>query len=142
VLAVIDSQPPCYQLLGRVHENSIRLASLHAISCGGPDAAVAEADLEYGAAWALDSALKMIDGAGSMMARNDHERMVNDVKGIIRNEKGISQNELSRRTQHIKSSDLTSIINRIESEGDILVDKGKAAVGRGRPKTTYRWVGD
>ena len=94
--AVALSNLPGTPLFVRTAEYAVRLATLHALSRGA-DARVTDEDLAWGAEWAIVSARKMLDGAANMMARNDHERMVNDVKKIIRRGDVISQSVLLRR---------------------------------------------
>ena len=48
------------------------------------------ADLEWGAAWALESARSMMEiWAATMMARNDHEEKVNAVSEAVRSKGAI-----------------------------------------------------
>ena len=137
--AVIDSGAKDGALFGRTAEYAARLATLHALSLCGPEATVTLEDLEWGAAWAIDSTRKMQDGAANMMARNEHERMVNEVKAIIRKAGEISKNLLTRRAQHIGLRDLDAIVAQLVTAE--LVDEGDVPTGR-RPKRLYRWVGE
>ena len=136
--AAIDSGAKDGALFGRTAEYAARLATLHALSLCGPEATVTLEDLEWGAAWAIDSARKMQDGAANMMARNDHERMVNEVKSIIRKAGELSKNDLARRAQHISSRDRDAIVQLVTAE---LVDEGDAPT-KTKPKRLYRWVGE
>ncbi len=139
VLAIIDSEAKDGALFGRTAEYAARLATVHALSLHGPEAAVTLDDLEWGAAWAIDSALKMQDSAANMMARTDHEKMVNAVKAIIRKAGEISQSDLTRRAQHISSRDRDAILAQLEMAEIIIKREVKSKT---RSKMLYRWVGE
>ena len=138
ILAVIDAKPAGYPLLGRVFEYAVRLASLHAVSRGGVFAKVTRADLEWGAAWAIDSARSMMDSAATMMARNEHEERVNAVSTAVRSKGTIAQSELLRTCRHINSRELGMIIDQLV--GARVIERGEVP-GRGRPKAIYAWLG-
>ena len=137
----MDAKQPGYELLARVPDYALRLASLFAISRLGPNDVIVEwPDIDDGAAWAIESADAMIEGAANSMTRSEHEAKVNVVKGIIRKASRISQNELVRATQQIHPRERDAIVQQLTEGGVIKVEKVEAA-GRGRKPTVYFWCG-
>jgi Bifunctional DNA primase/polymerase, N-terminal len=138
ILAIMDAKPPGYQLLGRVFEYSVRLASLHAVSREGTFAKVAHGDLEWGAAWALESARSMMDSAATMMARNDHEEKVNAVSEAVRSKCELPRGELLRTCRHINAREMDAIIKQLGEAGIITTSVVRDST---KPKTVYTWIG-
>jgi hypothetical protein len=138
ILAVVDAKPPGYQLLGRVFEYTVRLASLQAVSREGALARVGHDDLAWGASWALESARSMMDSAGTMMARNDHEEKVNAVSEAVRSKGEIARGELLRTCRHINAREMGAIIEQLGEAGIIV---RHTVPGGTRPKTVYTWIG-
>jgi Bifunctional DNA primase/polymerase, N-terminal len=137
ILSILDAKPPGYPLLGRVFEYTVRLASLHAVSREGAFAKVGHDSLEWGAAWALESARSMVDSAASMMARNDHEEKVNAVSEAVRSKGELPRSELLRACRHINAREMDAIIKQLGEAGIITT-----SVVRGtKPKTVYAWIG-
>ena len=136
ILKAKDAKPPAYQLLTRVFEYSVRLASIHAVSRAGADAVVTMDDLHWGAAWALASARTMMEQAGTMMARNDHESDLNLVTAAIKEAKTISQRDLLRHrdVRHIQARDLAGIIDQLKLSEMITAQKA------GRQTLEFHWI--
>ena len=126
------------ELMARTFEYSVRLASLHAMS--QTRWAVDRDDLAWGASWAIGSTQAMVAAAGDLMAETEHESAVNRVKAIIRKEKMIGRSDLVRRTQFLKSRDLSAILEQL-AEAEI-IEKLEVRTGeRGAPSRRYRWIG-
>ena len=141
IQSVMDAKQPGYELLARVPDYALRLASLFAISRLGPnDATIEWPDIDHGAAWALESAHAMIEGAANSMSRSEHEAKVNVVKGIIRKASRISRNELVRATQQIHPRERDAIVQQL-TEGEMIGVEKVEASGRGRKPTVYFWCG-
>ena len=138
ILAVVDAKPSGYQLLGRVFESTVRLASIHAVSREGSSARVSHGDVEWGAAWALESARSMMDSAATMMARNDHEEKVNAVSEAVRSKAKIPRSDLLRTCRHIKASEMEAIIKQLGEAGVI---REFAVSGKTNKKKVYAWLG-
>ena len=138
ILAVMDAKPPGYQLLGRVFESTVRLASLHAVSREGSSANVGLGDIEWGAAWALESARSMMDLAATMMARNDHEEKVNAVSEAVRSKGEIPRSDLLRTCRHINAREMEAIIKQLVEAGII---RELTISGKTNKKKVYAWLG-
>ena len=138
ILAVMDAKPPGYQLLGRVFESTVRLASLHAVSREGSSANVGLGDIEWGAAWALESARSMMDSAATMMARNDHEEKVNAVSEAVRSKGEIPRSDLLRTCRHINAREMEAIIKQLVEAGII---RELTISGKTNKKKVYAWLG-
>jgi Bifunctional DNA primase/polymerase, N-terminal len=139
VLRVVDAKPLGHELLVRASEYALRLACLHAVSLYGPaGASVGEDSLEWGAAWALESARSMMDSAATMMARNDHEEKVNAVSAAVRGKGTMSRSELLRMCRHINGRELGMIIEQLIGAG--IIHRAEVP-GSKRPKTVYEWLG-
>jgi len=137
ILVIQDARPPGYPLLGRVFEYSVRLASIHAVSRGGAFAKVGHDDLEWGAAWALESARSMMVSAASLMVRTDYEEKVNAVSAAIREAGEMPRGELLRACRHINAREMDSILKQLGEMGEV----GARLDKRTKPKTVYSWIG-
>jgi hypothetical protein len=139
ILAIIDAKPHGYALLGRVFEYTVRLASIHAISCTGPTATVGLADLHWGAAWAIESASSMMDAAATMMASNDYEKNLNKVRAAIRKAPGgvITRSDLMRAVRGISPRDMDGFVQRLKETGEIDIEDEPTA-GRGAKRYRHK----
>jgi hypothetical protein len=97
---IVRSEAPFKGLYARVKANALKVATLLALSraVGGEDLAVTVADIEMGAAMALESATTTVDGAMKHMAGSEFEE---NCKTVLRrmeaaDEKGISAAVLHR----------------------------------------------
>jgi hypothetical protein len=104
----------------------------------GALAKVGHGDLAWGAAWALESARSMMDSAGTMMARNDHEEKVNAVSVAIRGKGEIARNDLLRSCRHVNAREMEAIIKQLGEAG--IIEERKVGSGT-KPKTVYTWCG-
>src|SRR4029077_19240994 len=93
-LVKMDGDPETAPLRGRVFENAIRLASLHAVSRAGRSAQVTMADLSWGISVSLQSAKAMIDGVGNLMASTEYEAKFNLVRNVVREAGQIKRRDL------------------------------------------------
>jgi hypothetical protein len=138
ILKVIDAKPIGYELLGRVVEYTLRLACLHAVSLHGPAHATVDKDnLEWGAAWALESARAMMDGAACMMASTDYEKNLNAVQSVTREAGSILRSEVMRRIRHVNAKELDVIIKHLMEAG-LVAERFEA--GAGRTGKIYEWI--
>jgi hypothetical protein len=98
--AVVRSEAPFKGLYARVKANALKVATLLALSraVGGDDLAVTVADIEMGAAMALESATTTVNGAMKHMAGSEFEENCKTVLRRIEeaDEKGISAAVLHR----------------------------------------------
>jgi hypothetical protein len=134
--SVVETKPTAYELLARVPEYALRLATLHAISCDGPVKAPVEvADLGWGAAWAIESAKSMMQAAENVMASNPYERDLNKVRAFIRESGEVSSTDLLREFRDIKSRDLDEYTSRLVKTGEFETIQKPT---KGRPGTSYR----
>ena len=98
VFGIIDAVPTKEgNLYGRIAEQTIRFASRHALSRDGAAAAVSMPDLEWGAAFVLQSARTLRDGAAEMMADSEFERHVNAILALLRKSGTIALSDLARQ---------------------------------------------
>lgn len=154
--AAMASDPERENLMGRIFEYSIRLASLHAVSraiseesvnqetgeyeFSAAHAAVAMADLEWGVAWATESARVLIDKSESMMAPNEYGNDKNRVKELIKKLGTVSTRTILRKYDHLKSKELDGMIEDLEFSGVVSSNAEKTG-GKGRPSKKVTWVG-
>jgi hypothetical protein len=155
----MSADPDREDLMGRIFEYSIRLASLHAVSraigeeridpstaeitFSAADASVDLRDLAWGVAWATESARILIDKSESMMAPNEYGNDKNRVKDAIKKAGTISRSELLRQVQHVKSTELNGILDQLHEANLIatLASGDEPKKGAGRPSKSYRWIG-
>ena len=155
----MNADPDREDLMGRIFEYSIRLASIHAVSRAvsqermdpstgeftftAADASVNKDDLEWGAAWAVDSARVLIDKSESMMAPNEYGNDKNRIKAAIRKAGTISRSDLLKKVQHVKAYELNGMLDQLHEARFIepvgIGDEPKK--GAGRPPKSYRWIG-
>jgi hypothetical protein len=152
----MNADPDREDLMGRIFEYSIRLASLHAVSraigeermdrstgeiiFSAAEASLELADLEWGVAWATESARIMIDKSESIMAPNEYGNDKNRVKEAIKKSGTISTRELQRKIQHLKAKDLDGIIDELIFAG-VASYVQEEHVGKGRPSKKITWIG-
>jgi hypothetical protein len=98
VYTIIDAVPTKEgNLYGRIAEQTIRFASRHALSRGHVAPAVSMQDLEWGAAFVLQSARTMRDGAAEGMADSEFEKHVNAILALLRRSGTIALSDLARQ---------------------------------------------
>ena len=123
-------------MLGRVFEYAVRLASLHAVSRGGPGGAVAMVDLEWGMAWSVQSANALIEGAGNMMSSSEYEAKFNLIRNVVREAGQITRSDLLRKVRSIGARERDDIIRHLIEAAWIaevqITSKGRTAKG-------WRW---
>ena len=96
VYSIIDIVPTKEgNLYGRIAEQTTRFAARHALSREGAKAAVGMPDLGWGAAFVLQSARTIRDGAAEMMADNEFEKNVNTILRLARKHGEIMLSELA-----------------------------------------------
>lgn len=138
VLAVGDANPDIQPFIGRVFENSVRLAGLHAVSRAGRMATVTIHDLEWGASLAIASARHVIDGAALMMSSSDYEANLNTIRKAIADAGTITRMDLLRRVRSVSARERDEVIKHLIEGGWIeqvcIETQGRYAVG-------WRWLG-
>jgi hypothetical protein len=127
--SLVDAKIAGFPLLGRVAEYSLRLACHHAVSREGPAAVVSAWDIDLGAAWALHSAKRMIEGAATKMSSNDYERNFNRVIAFIRENGTAQKGDLLRKFRDIPARIMDEYLTRLADSDEIQVEN---VVGAGR----------
>ena len=137
VLHVTDNNPDEADLIGRVYEYAIRLASLHAVSREGPWAAVTLRDLEWGIVASVTSALNLIEGAGRL-AETDYEERFNLIRDVIKKAKRIGQREILRKVRRINEQQRNEVTKHLRDGGWI---KPTLIRTKGRTANGWEWIG-
>jgi hypothetical protein len=132
--SVQDATTIAPELLARVPEQTLKLATLRAVSEHGPeDAAVGYWDLEWAAAWALESAKSMIESVSTLMAANLYEKNLNRVRAFVEDRGTATTAEILRKFRDISTRDLKDITDRLTASGDFeaadVTTKGRTAKG-------------
>jgi hypothetical protein len=119
--ALADVTPVAPELLARVPEQTQKLATIRAVSWLGPEEATVDYwDLEWGAAWAIESAKSMIESVSTMMAANPYEKNLNRVRTYLRDKGGfVTQAELLRKFRDIPARDLAELTDRMIKSGEV-----------------------
>jgi hypothetical protein len=138
ILELMDANAETSPFMGRIYEYSVRLAALHAVSRAGRNARVGEADMSWGASWALQSARSMIDGALSLMAANDYEKKFNMIRNFIQEAGRMTKAGLLRQARSVNARERDDIIKHLKEGGWIVDCKVE---GAGRPALGWRWKG-
>jgi N-methylhydantoinase B/oxoprolinase/acetone carboxylase alpha subunit len=104
------------------------------VSERGPEAAaVSYWDLEWAAAWAIESAKSMIEAASTMMSANLYEKNLNRVRAFIEERGTATSVEMLRKFRDISSRDLRDITERLAASGEYeateVTTKGRTARG-------------
>jgi hypothetical protein len=140
IKSVMDACPAHHKLMVRIPDNALRIATLIAISRAGPwDAAVTWADVEEGAAMAIEAARTAIDGVSNHMRRTEYEGYVNEAKAFLQDSPSVSHSDFVRKFQHLKTHDRNVIITQLQEAQVLKCVKTKAA--RGPAGVSYEWVG-
>jgi hypothetical protein len=144
VLHVMDYNEEETDLIGRVYEYAIRLASLHAVSrCAVADdydiaaVKVTMRDLEWGIVASVNATLTLIAGAGRYMASTEYEGRFNEVREVIRKAGEIGQRGLLRAIR-MKASERDDIVRNLIGGGWIARVKIKT---KGRTADGFQWIG-
>jgi len=128
-------------LYGRVAENAIRLATIHAVSRAGLRAKVTMRDLEWGQAIVLSSANRLVKEARFRISDNEHQAEANHIKSIIRKagSAGIMAAELRRAIGgSIRGRSYKDIMESLIEGREIISETERRTDEKGgRPKTTY-----
>lgn len=138
ILALMDANPEQSALMGRIYEYSVRLAAIHAVSRAGRTARTTLQDLAWGAAWAVQSARALIEGAANMMAANDYELKFNAIRNAIQTAGKIGRRELLRMVRNVSAREREDIIKHLK-DGDWIVDAQIETAGR--TALGWRWKG-
>jgi hypothetical protein len=126
--ALADTTLVAPELLARIPEQTLKLATIRAVSWLGPEHATLDHwDLSWGAAWAIESAKSMIESASTMMAANPYEKNLNRIRAYLGNKgkpagkKGgfVSRSELLREFRDIPARDLDDLTRRMVDSGEI-----------------------
>jgi hypothetical protein len=130
---IIANNPEERDLVRRVVEYAIRLASLHAVSRAGCDARVTMRDLDWGIALSLHAGRTLIANASRYMAENETESKFNRVRNLIMDAGQIKQRDLLRQLRSISARERNDIIKHLVEEDLIkkvqITTKGRTAVG-------------
>jgi bifunctional DNA primase/polymerase-like protein len=138
VYDIIDAVPTKEgSLYGRIAEQTIRFASRHALSRDRVAAAVDIPDLEWGAAFVLQSARTIRDGAAEMMADSEFGKNVNTILALVRKHGTIKLSELADRLR-IEPRKRDSAISHLRTALQIEMTEQKT---NGRPVVIIRHIG-
>jgi hypothetical protein len=145
-----EASPQDAELLVRVFETAVRLATLHAVGRAGSreGAEVDEQDWAWGHAWALSSAQQMIEDVGKYMADSDPQALARAIKRVINNEKNngtATRRVLHRALDHRwKAKEVDEGVNSLVIAGQIKPNKIPSRPERegGPPVLSYTWVGE
>jgi hypothetical protein len=133
VADIIDNNPEEKDLVSRVFETAIRLASIHAVSRAGREARVTMRDLDWGIALSLHAGRTLITSAERFMAENELESKFNRIRNLIMDAGLITRSNLLRQLRSISARERNDIIKHLIEEGSVkevqIATKGRAVVG-------------
>jgi hypothetical protein len=137
IINIIDHNPTEKDLVRRVFEYAIRLASLHAVSRAGRDARVTMRDLDWGIALSLHAGHNLITKAARYMAENEVETKLNQVRNVIMDAGQITRSDLLRQIRSLNARDIKDAIDHLIGAG--WVQKVKIST-KGRPADGWKWL--
>ena len=108
-------------IYSRVTENTIKLALIHSVSCGYDE--ITKESFEWAMEFVLWCANKLVYQLDRHMADNETEKSLKTVYNIIRDsgEDGIEWYMLLRKTNGIRTRDLTDIITGLHAREQIVI---------------------
>jgi hypothetical protein len=137
VANIIANNPEEKDLVRRVVEYAIRLASLHAVSRAGREARVTMRDLDWGIALSLNAGRTLIANASRYMAENEHESKLNRVRNVIMDAGQIKHSDLLRQIRSMSARELKDAIEHLI--GAEQVQKVKTTT-KGRAGVSWKWL--
>jgi hypothetical protein len=136
-----NKQNPTAVLYGRVAENAIRLATIHAVSRAGLRASITMRDLEWGQGIALFSARKLVKEAKYRISDNEYQADVNRILHIIKKggSAGVAARDLQRKLKGNPGGNRFESAMGVARKGQMIIETiEKRADGKGgRAKHVY-----
>ena len=137
ILKKIDQRESLANYIGRTAEMAIRLATIHAVSCLGRNAAVRQKDLEWGIAISDESAAVMIEDAQEHVHESDAQARYMLVRRIIKKRGKATRKEITKAAKgRIQSREMDGILNDLDESGFAVKSHIKTA-GRSLSVYTY-----
>jgi hypothetical protein len=109
---------PLGDLLRRVPENALRLATIHAVGLRGPEAGIEELDQEFGAALAIQSARSMMHDVTTRIASTFFEKDLLKLRGSLKGGGWVARSDVMRATR-LPAAKLSECVGHMVETGEL-----------------------